>query len=154
MRAVDRIPSEFYGLKLNPKSTITAFIARVRLAAGGAWRDYYINNWFHRWSEDTDRRMLAHFANRKPGYTAYGFLTGIGAPFDAAGQNLIERHSKIHQVRIFHGRVVKAENPAGYEVKLLHLLGRHRKTLRYEIVHGDPSQVPKLDQRRPPAGRE
>ena len=129
---MDRMPAEFYDLKLNPMNTVTALIARVRAGDSEPFRDFYVNNWFHNWGMETNRRMLEHYANDKTDYTVYGFLNGIDAPFGSKGKKLIRRHSRTHQVRVFHGRVFKAENPTGYEV-----------------VHGNPAQVPKLDQVKP-----
>ncbi len=141
VRAIDRQPEEFYDLKLDAKETITAFIIRVDD------KDFYVNNWFHRWGDDTDRKMLKHYANDLPNYTVYGYLTGIAAPFDAEGKALLAKHP---DTSIYHGRVVPAKNEIGYEVRVLHLLGRNKKTARYEIMHGDPSTIERLDGSAPP----
>src|SRR4029077_15409065 len=66
---IDRIPVEFYGLKLDPMKTMTAFIVRVQTGKPDektGWRDYYVNNWFHHWGDDADRKVLAHYANDDP----------------------------------------------------------------------------------------
>ncbi len=149
VKAIDRIPEEYYDLKLDAKHTATAFIVRVKSADKDEWQDYYVNNWFHRWGPDTDVKMLAHYANEDPNYTVYGYLAGIAAPFDQAGQKLIERSSATYSGIIHHGRIVKANNNVGYEVRLLHLVGRNKETLRYEVFHGDPSKLVPLDQRKP-----
>ncbi|MSU77291.1 MAG: hypothetical protein EXS16_04250 [Gemmataceae bacterium] len=141
VRAIDRQPEEFYDIKLDATETITAFIMRVDD------RDFYVNNWFHRWGDDTDRKMLKHYANDLPNYTVYGYLTGIAAPFDAEGKALLAKHP---DTSIYHGRVVPAKNEIGYEVRVLHLLGRNKKTARYEIMHGDPNTIEKLDGNAPP----
>jgi hypothetical protein len=50
VQAIDRIPEEFPGLKLDPTKTITAFIVRVQTGKERdrpVWRDFYVNNWFH-----------------------------------------------------------------------------------------------------------
>ena len=82
VRAIDRQPAEYYDLKLDPDKTITAFILRVR--QGDAWKDFYVNNWFHDWGPETDRKILAHYANDLPHYTVYGYIgnKSIAAPFD------------------------------------------------------------------------
>jgi hypothetical protein len=149
--AVDRIPAEFYGRKLDGDVT-TAFIVRVRI--GEQWRDFYVNNWFHDWGPEADRKMLAHYATADPNYTVYGFLGGIAAPFDAEGKRLLEKYLPEYGGILYHGRVVKANNEVGYEVQVLHLMGRHKKTANYAIFHGDPKQVPKLDGNAPPEARK
>jgi hypothetical protein len=153
VQGIDRAPAEFYDLKIEPRETVTAFILRVRDADGAKWQDYYVNNWFHHWGKEADAKVLAHFANDDPHYTAYGYLGGIAAPFDVAGQKLLERFSLTHGGIIYHARVAKAksaaENMVGYELRVLHLMGRHKKTAEYEVFHGDGSQLEKLDQRKP-----
>jgi len=149
--AIDRIPADFYDLKLDPEKTITAFIVRARRKGGAAWDDFYVNNWFHRWGPDTDRKILAHYANDNPHYTVYGYLGGTLAPLDDAGKKLLAR---LPDAGLFHGRIVKANNAVGYELRLLHLFGRDSKTQKYEIMHGDPKQVVPLDGNAPPEARK
>ena len=45
-------------------------------------------------------------------------------------------------------QMAKAKNEAGYELRVLHLMGRHKKSAEYEVFHGDASQLTKLDQRK------
>jgi hypothetical protein len=150
--AVDRIPAEFHDRKLD-ESTVTAFILRVRTDKG-EWRDFYVNNWFHDWGPETDRKVLAHYATADPNYTVYGYVGGgIAAPFDAEGKKLIEKHTPEYGGMIFHGQVVKAANEVGYEVRILHLLGRSKKTANYDVFYGDEKQVRKLDGNAPPEAR-
>jgi len=144
VQATDRQPEEFYDLKLDPKNTVTAFILRVE------GKDFYINNWFHKWGDDTDKKILKHYANDLPNYTVYGYFNGIAAPFDADGNKLLAKYPDAH---IYHGRVVAAKNEAGYELKILHLLGRDKKTARYEIMYGNPQEIEKLDGARPPEAK-
>jgi hypothetical protein len=147
VRAIDRQPESYYDLKLDPDKTITAFILRVR--AGDDWKDYYVNNWFHDWSPETDRKILAHYANASPHYTVFGYLKGIGAPFDKEGQELIKKYEPEYGGIIYHGRVKRAKNEVGYEVHILHLMGRHKKSLDYKVFHGNPAEIPMLDGRGP-----
>jgi len=128
---------------------LTAFIVRVRAEETGAWRDVYVNNWFHRWGAEPDRKMLPHYAVDDPNYTVYGYVGGIAAPFDAAGKRLLAKYSPDYGGIIYHARVVKAASDVGYELRVLHLMGRHKKTLRYEVFYGDASQLVPLDQRKP-----
>lgn len=141
VQAIDRQPEEFYDLKLDAKETITAFIVKVD------GKEFYVNNWFHKWGDDTDRKMLKHYANDSPHYTVYGYFGGIAAPFDAEGKKLLEKYP---DANIYHGRVVAAKNEIGYELRVLHLLGRDKKTARYEVMYGDPQGVEKLDGNAPP----
>jgi hypothetical protein len=154
--AIDRIPLEFPGLTLDAEKTITAFIIRVQQSEKGqpVWRDFYVNNWFHDWGPETDRKMLAHYANDDDRYSVYGFLKGIAAPFDAEGKKLLAKYEPDYSGIIYHGRVVKAGNEAGHEVRLLHLLGRNKKTARYEVFHGDEKQLIRLDGDAPPEARK
>jgi hypothetical protein len=151
--AIDRIPAEFYGLKLDPDKTLTSFITRVQMQQNGkpVWRDFYVNNWFHSWGTETDKKMLQHYANDDPNYTVYGYLGGIAAPIDAAGMALLAKYPDGY---IYHGRVVTANNDAGYELRLLHLLGRDKKTAKYEVFHGDPASLVKLDGNAPPEAKK
>jgi hypothetical protein len=154
VQAIDRIPVEFYELKLDPQATITAFIARVDVSgkADGKpeWKDYFVNNWFHKWGADTDKKILAHYATDDPNYTVYGYLGGIAAPFDAEGKALVDKNVAEYPGTIYHGRIVKADNDVGYAVHVLHLMGRSKKTADYNVYYGDPKQIVKLDQKAPP----
>jgi hypothetical protein len=149
VKAIDRQPAVYYDLKLDPEKTVTAFILRVR--QGNEWKDFYINNWFHDWSPDADRKMLAHYANDLPAYTVYGYIgnKSIAAPFDKESQELLKKCDADFQSIIFHGRVKKADNEAGYEVHLLHILGRHRKSAEVRIFHGNPAEIERLDGKAP-----
>jgi hypothetical protein len=147
VRAIDRQPAEFYDLKLDPDQTVTAFILRVQNVKEKRWDDFYVNNWFHKWGDDTDRKILKHYANDSPHYTIYGYLNGLAAPFDAEGKALL---AKYPDTNIAHGRVVPAKNELGYEIRVLHLLGRDKKTAKYDIFHGNPQEVQRLDGTAPP----
>jgi hypothetical protein len=153
VRGVDRIPQEFYGLKLDGKATVTAMILRVDVSgkADGKpeWKDYYVNNWFHPWGSDADRKLLAHYANDDPHYTVYGYLAGTATPFDAEGQKLLAKHREAYNGIIYHARVVKADNDVGFALRPLHFMGRHKKTLNYDVFHGDPGSLVKLDNTPP-----
>jgi hypothetical protein len=149
VRAIDRTPVEFYDLKLDPRETVTTFILRVQTADKAKWQDFYVNNWFHNWGKEANGKVLANYATDDPHFTVYGYLGGIAAPFDAAGQKLLEKFSPDYGGIIYPARVEKAKNEAGYELRVLHLMGRHRKTADYEVFHGDPAQLMRLDQRKP-----
>lgn len=149
--AIDRIPEEFPDLKLDPASTITAFIVRVETDANGTkrFRDYFVNNWFHRWGADADRKMLAQFAGKGEPYTVYGYLGSNLAPVDRAGQAIIDQNKSEYPGMIYHARVVKADNPVGFELQLIHLMGRSKKDAEYRVFFGDPKTLTKLDGNRP-----
>lgn len=151
VEGIDRTPVEFPDLKLDPANTVTAFIVRVEGEAGGKklWRDYYVNNWFHPWSKEADVKMLSHYTGDDPNYTVYGFLGSNVAPVDRAGKTLLEKYQPEYGGIIYHARVVKADNPVGHELRLIHLMGRHRKTLEYRVFHGDPKALIPLDGRAP-----
>jgi hypothetical protein len=151
VQAIDRSPEEFPGLALDRANTITAFVVRVEVGPGGKknWRDYFVNNWFHRWGSDTDRKVLAHYAGKSEPYTIYGYLGSNLAPLDRAGQALVEKYKDDYPGMIYHARVVKADNAVGYELQLIHLMGRNRKTARYRVFHGDPKRLRKLEGKAP-----
>lgn len=149
VQGVDRIPADFHDLKLDPSETLTAFIVKVRSKKNDPWREYYVNNWFHDWSPAADRNVLPHYANDDPNYSVYGFLGSIAAPFDATGRQLLAHYEPEYGGIIYHGRVVKAENDIGYAVRILHLMGRHKKSNEYKIFHGDPATLIRLDGHKP-----
>jgi len=149
VKAIDRTPAEFYDVKLDPKQTITAFIVRAKQTEKASWQDYYVNNWFHRWGKETNLKMLSHYANDDPHYTVYGYLRGIAAPFDSESQALLDKYAETYRGIIHHARVVKADNPVGFELSAIHFMGRNKKTLRYEVFFGDSSKLRPLDQKKP-----
>jgi hypothetical protein len=151
VQGVDRIPEEFPGLELDKKNTVTAFVVRVEQTSDGkkSFRDYFVNNWFHRWNSDADKKVLAFFAGKQAPYTVYGFLGSNLAPLDRAGQATLDKHKNDYTGIIYHARVVKADNPTGFELKLIHLMGRHRKSMEYRVFYGDPKSLVKLDGRAP-----
>jgi hypothetical protein len=155
VQAIDRVPEDFYDIKLDAKATVTAFIIRVENAKEKRWDDFYVNNWFHKWGDDADVKVLKHYANDSPNYTVYGYLGTIAAPFDEEGKGLLKKYP---DANIFHGRVAAVKNPAknevGYEVRVLHLLGRDKKTARYQVFHGDPGQLERLDGVAPPEAKK
>lgn len=151
VRAIDRIPADFYDLKLDEKETVTAFIVRVQGSSKDAWEDFFVNNWFHRWGDDTDRKILKHYARPEPRYTVYGYLTGIAAPFSADGQKLL---AKYPDANIYHGRIVPDKNELGYEVQVLHLMGRDKKTAKYEVFHGNAADLVPLEGTPPPEAKK
>jgi hypothetical protein len=130
---------------------VTAFLLRVQTTTPPdgkpAWRDFYVNNWFHSWGAETDQKMLPHYANDDPNYTVYGYLGGIAAPLDAEGKKLLAQYP---DAVIYHGRVVKAKTDAGHELHLLHLLGRDKKTGKYAIFYGNAAELIRLDGKAPP----
>lgn len=149
VQAVDRIPEEFHDLKLDPKRTATAFIVRVWDEKQSRWQDYFVNNWFHRWGPKTDVKVLSHYARAEPGYFVCGYLNGTAAPFNAEGKERIARAGELYAGIIYCGHVEKANNEVGYEIRLTHLVGRHKKSAQYEVFHGDPAKLPRLDTKRP-----
>lgn len=149
VRGIDRIPVEFYDLVLDAEKTITAFIVRVRAADDQPWQDYYVNNWFHRWGTEPDAKLLPHYASDDPNYTVYGYESDRLAPYDAESQAKFDKLASAYGGVIYHARVVKAENPIGYALHLLHLVGRHKTTSEYEVFLGNAKELVPLDGRKP-----
>ena len=50
VKAVDRIPADFYDFKLTEPNLATALIVYVETAPK-VWKEYYVNNWFHKWGD-------------------------------------------------------------------------------------------------------
>lgn len=185
VQAIDRIPEEFPGLKLDPAKTMTAFIVRVqvgkklvdpsgfsafssvgsgsrrfdmnglyRVREEPVWRDFYVNNWFHHWGDEADRKVLPHYANNDPNYTVYGYLNGKSVPLDKEGEQLLRKFEPDYSGIIYHGRIVKTRNPTGYALHLLHLLGRHKKSSNYAVYYGDAKQLTELDGKASPEAKK
>lgn len=151
VRGIDRQPADFHDLKLDEKNTVTALIVRVEVEKGKT-KDYFVNNWFHPWSKDADPKVVANYANDDPNYTIYGYVNSQPAPFDRASQGIFDKHKDDYNGHIYHARVVKTDK-GGHELKLIHLMGRHKKSLEYRVFHGDPKTMIKLDQKAPAKDR-
>ncbi len=148
VKAVDRIPADFYQFKLDEANLATAFIVSIETAPD-VWKDYYVNNWFHRWGERADPFVHAHYADKAVPYDVYGFVRGQTAPFDKKSQAVIDRN-KDNPSLMFHGRIhATKSNPFGYEIELTDLLGRDIKSGGHVFLHGDGKSIPLLDSRKP-----
>ena len=145
VKAIDRTPQEFYGRKLDPANTVTAFIVWVDADGNGQMKEWFINNWFHAWGKEADVAILKHYADKPKPYDVYGHMGGIAAPFSKRSQPIVDRLRK-KGAYIYHGYVrTTKDNPVGYEVEVIHLLGRDPETKKYGILYGDPSALVKLD---------
>ena len=141
---IDRIPQTFHKLKLDEPNLATAFVVWVETKPD-AWKEYYVNNWFHKWGDRADKAVHALYAGRKPPYDIYGFISGQSAPFSKEAQALIAQHKG---AKMFHGLVrATRDNPFGYEIELLHLIGPD-KGGNGVVVYGDPKTMPVLDQKK------
>jgi hypothetical protein len=148
VKTLDRTPAEFYHFKLDEPDLATAFLVLVETGPG-AWKEFYVNNWFHRWGDRADRLVHGYYADRPPPYDVYGFVNGQAAPFDANSQAVIDRH-KDNPSLMFHGRVHTARGtPFGYEIELTDLIGRDVKTGGPAVLYGDARSIPLLDGRKP-----
>jgi len=146
---VDRIPTEFYGFKLDEANLATALVVWVE-SGPGRWEPYYVNNWFHRWGDKADRAAHKLYAGRAAPFDVYGFIGGQAAPFSRKSRDLIAKHKK---ARMFHGLIRAAgDNPFGYEIDLLHLFGPDAQG-NGVVFFGDPKRVPLLDEEKPKKGR-
>lgn len=147
VQGVDRLPPEFHDLDLKVQPVITAFKFLVETAPG-EWKEWYVNNWFHKWGPQTDRIMHQRYADRKGPYDIYGFVEGMAAPFDARSRAIIEKNPTSRLM--YHGRIRTAKGtPFGYEVELLQLIGRDPQTGGSANLYGDVNEMPKLDSRKP-----
>lgn len=145
LKGVDRIPAEFPGLKLEPEKTLTVLLLFVR--DGGAWKPWYVNNWFHRWSTpEEDARIAGHYLGGGALYDAYGFRDDLVAELTPKSR---EVSAKFPNWRCYHGRLVKADTPKGYALELLHLFARNPNSGGYDCVFGDPKELVPLSRLSP-----
>ncbi len=141
---VDRLPAEFYKLKLDEPNIATAHLVWIETATD-QWQLYNLNNWFHKWSEQADPVIYSYYADKPAPYDIYGFINGQAAPFSKKSQTLIEKNKG---ARMFHGliRTAKAQK-FGYEIELLHLVGPD-KGGNGVVFFGDPKTLPMLDRKK------
>ena len=145
---VDRQPAEYYDLKLDEPYLATAFVILVETKPG-EWKEFYVNNWFHKWGDKADRAVHKVYADKGPPYNVYGFARAQAAPFTAKSQAIIDRH-KDNPSLMFHGLIRSSKDSAfGYEIELLDLIGRNVQSGGAVVLHGDAKAIPKLDQRKP-----
>lgn len=144
VRAVDRIPVEFYDFKLDEANLATALVVYVETGPQ-VWKEFYVNNWFHSWGARADKNMFALYADKPPPYDIYGFVKKQAAPFDKKSQAIIDAN-KDNPSHMFHGRVrsTKGASP-GYEIELIDLVGRDVKTGGSLLLFGDAKTIPLLD---------
>lgn len=147
VKAVDRIPTDFYDFKLDEPNLATALVVYVETPAK-VWKEFYVNNWFHSWGPRADKIMFALYAGKPPPYDIYGFARGQAAPFDTKSQAIIDAH-KANPSLMFHGRVRSAKGSPGYEIELVDLVGRDVKTGGALLLHGDAKTIPLLDGKKP-----
>lgn len=141
---VDRIPKDFYDFKLNEPNVATAFVVWAE-AAPGTWREWYVNNWFHRWGAAADAAVHKRYADRPAPYDVYGYLDGQSAPFSPKARELIRKHPK---ARTFHGLIKTSKaSPGGVEIELLHLFGPDAGG-NGVVFFGNAADVPKLDKKK------
>jgi hypothetical protein len=148
VKAVDRIPADFYHFKLAEPNLATALVLFVETGPK-EWKEFYVNNWFHKWGDRADKAIHTHYAGKKAPYDIYGFVDGQAAPFDKKSREVIEKHKGSYTT--FHG-LVKAtkENPFGYEIELIDLIGKNPKTGGHTVLYGDAKSIPRLDNKNPP----
>lgn len=148
VKAVDRIPTDFYDFKLDDPNLATALVVYVETAPK-AWKEFYVNNWFHSWGGRADKHMFALYAGKPPPYDIYGFVKGQAAPFDKKSQAVIDAN-KDNPSHMFHGRVRIAKGtPMGYEIELIDFIGRDVKTGGSLLLFGDAKTIPLLDGKKP-----
>jgi hypothetical protein len=151
---VDRQPAEFYDLKLDD-AVVTTFILRVQQPMQAhAWRDFYVNNWFHDWGDETNRKILPQFANKDPNYSVYGYVQGAMIPFDDEGRKLLAKYEADYRAIIYQGRIVPAKNDVGHAIQLTRLFGPNKKKANWEVFHGDPTGLVELDGKAPPEAKK
>ncbi len=149
VKAIDRIPADFYDFKLDEPHLATALIVFVENDAK-VWQEAFVNNWFHQWGENADKAIYSRYADKPAPYDIYGFARSQAAPFDQKSQAIIDKH-RDNPSLMFHGRVKSAKGtPYGYEVELIDLVGRNVKSGGHVLLFGDGKTIPLLDNRNPP----
>lgn len=140
---VDRLPAKFYDFKLDEPNIATAHLVYVE--TGKEWKLYNANNWFHKWSDQADPILYAHFADKQAPYDIYGFINGQAAPFAKKSKAIIEQQPL---ARMFHGRIRTAKDQKfGYEIEVLHLVGPDRGG-NGVVYFGDPKTLVGLDKKK------
>ncbi len=148
VKAIDRIPADFYDLKLDDANLATALVLSVETAPK-TWKEYYVNNWFHKWGDKADKTIHAIYADKKAPYDIYGFVDGQGAPFDKKSREIIDMHKGRYTT--FHGIVKTAKGTDfGYEIELVDLIGKNTKSGGHTVLFGDAKTIPRLDNKNPP----
>jgi eukaryotic-like serine/threonine-protein kinase len=148
LKGIDRIPATYPGLQLDPEKTLTVLLLDVR--TGDAWKPWYINNWFHRWSTpEEDARIAGHYVDRGAPYDVYGFRDDLLADLTEKSKQTAARFPTW---RCYHGVLVKdAKAGRGYALELLHLFARNPQTGGYDCVYGDTKQLVPLSTPSPVA---
>ncbi len=142
---VDRLPANFYHLKLDEPLIATAHLVWIDAEkTKGAWQLYNANNWFHKWSKEADPVIYRHFADKGAPFDIYGFIKGQAAPFSKQSQLQIETHKT---ARMFHGRIRTAKNAFGFEIEVIHLVGPD-KGGNGVVFFGDPKTLIGLDKKK------
>src|SRR5262249_12057429 len=70
VEGIDRLPETFHERKFDDGVVATAFVILVETKPD-VWKEFYVNNWFHKWGPDADRTMHALYADRKLPYDVY-----------------------------------------------------------------------------------
>ncbi len=148
VKAIDRIPEDFYDFKLNEPNLATALVLFVETEPK-VWKEFYVNNWFHKWGDRADKAIAALYADKKAPYDIYGFWNAQAAPFDRKSQAIIEQF-KDQSPSTFHGRIKSTkDNAFGYEIELIDLIGKNVKTGGHKVLYGDAKTIPLLDGKGP-----
>lgn len=147
VKAIDRIPEKFPGLKLDEPLLATALIVFVETKPK-TWQEFYINNWFHRWGPRADKFIYKYYADRDKRYNLFGYASAQAAPFNKKSQAIYDRNKAI--ATTFQGRTHATKgNPFGYEIELIDLIGKDRATGGSKVLYGDGKTIPLLDHRKP-----
>ena len=148
VKAVDRIPAEFYKFKLDDANLATALVVFVETKPK-QWKEFYVNNWFHKWGKEADKKLHRLYAGKSAPYAVYGFVRGQTAPFTKKSQAIIDKN-KDNPSLMFHGRILATKsNDFGYEIELIDLIGRDVRTGGHTMLHGDGKSIPLLDGKKP-----
>ena len=144
--AIDRPSKQFYDLKLDEKNVGTALVVLVEVKPD-TWKEYYVNNWIHRWGPDADRAIHAYYAGKELPYDVFGWIEGKACPYSKEARGLLK---KFPDSRIFHGAVRSAPGTEfGYVLTIKHLMGKDPQTRASQCYFGNPGTLPKIDRYAP-----
>jgi hypothetical protein len=145
-QAFDRPAARFYDLKLDEENCGTAMIIWVEVKPD-VWKEYYVNNWIHRWGPKADKFIHSFYADKGKPYEVFGWWGGKACPFVKGSHKLFAKYPK---GQLFHGWVKSAPGTEfGYVLTVKHLMGKDRETRESHVFHGDPKTLPSIHRYKP-----
>ncbi len=144
--AIDRPAAKYYDFKLDEENCGTAMIIWVEVKPD-VWKEFYVNNWFHRWGPKADKFIHSFYADKGKPYEVFGWWGGKACPFVKEAPKLF---AKYPHGQLFHGYVKSAPGTEfGYVLTVENLMGKDPETRQSHVYYGDPKTLPPLDRYKP-----